>query len=198
MSGGILKSYLHFFRAGLLKHAQTGGLLPSQAFLVEKMLEPVPPDYGGQVIELGAGSGVLTRRLAVKCRHARILACEINPTLAHDARRHLAQAKLSERVEVIASDAENLLSKRIQAGFQKPDYIISGLPLGNLRRHRASVFIDLIGRALAETGLYIQFQHSLLDRKRIRARFATLRTALVFLNFPPAFVYYAQGPLAPR
>ena len=40
--------------------------------------------------------------------------------------------------------------------------------------------------------MYIQFQHSLLDRKRIRARFPNTRTAPAFLNFPPAVVYYAQ------
>jgi hypothetical protein len=32
----------------------------------------------------------------------------------------------------------------------------------------------------------------LLDRKKIRIRFPNLRTVPEFLNFPPAFVYYAR------
>ena len=40
--------------------------------------------------------------------------------------------------------------------------------------------------------MYIQFQHSLLDRKKIRTRFSNLCTNPVFLNFPPAVVYYAR------
>jgi phospholipid N-methyltransferase len=77
-----LTTYLHFFRAGLVKHGQTGGIVPSQRFLIAKMIAPVPETYRGQVIELGAGSGALTLGLAARCPETRILACEINPALA--------------------------------------------------------------------------------------------------------------------
>ena len=77
-------TYLHFFWAGLVKHGQTGGIVPSQRFLIAKMIAPVPETYRGQVIELGAGNGALTLRLAARCPEARILACEINPALARD------------------------------------------------------------------------------------------------------------------
>jgi phospholipid N-methyltransferase len=77
-----LTTYLHFFWAGLAKQGQTGGIVPSQRFLIAKMIAPVPETYRGQIIELGAGNGALTLRLAARCPEARILACEINPTLA--------------------------------------------------------------------------------------------------------------------
>ena len=64
--------YLHFFWAHLVKHGQTGGIVPSQRFLIAKMISPVPETYRGQVIELGAGSGALTLRLAAKCPEARM------------------------------------------------------------------------------------------------------------------------------
>lgn len=35
-------------------------------------------------------------------------------------------------------------------------------------------------------------KYSLLDRRKIRPKFPKLRTAPAFLNFPPAFVYYAR------
>ena len=182
-------THLHFFWAGLVKHGQTGGIMPSQRFLIAKMIAPVPQIYRGQVIELGAGNGALTLRLAAKCPEARILACEINPTLAHDHRCNLAAAGLNGRVELFAGSATNLLSELGQQ--QKPDFIISGIPLGNLGREKAHALIDTIYQTLGEGGMYIQFQHSLLDRRKIRTRFPNLRTVSAFLNFPPAVVYYA-------
>jgi phospholipid N-methyltransferase len=186
-------THLHFFWAGLVKHGQTGGIVPSQRFLIAKMIAPVPATYRGQVIELGAGSGALTLRLAARCPEARILACEINPTLARDHRRNLAGAGLSGRVELFAGPAADLLSELGKGGAEKPDFIISGIPLGNLGREEALALIDTIRQTLGEGGMYIQFQHSLLDRKKIRTRFPNVRTVPAFLNFPPAVVYYARG-----
>ena len=184
-------TYLHFFWAGLAKHGQTGGIVPSQRFLIAKMIAPVPETYRGQVIELGAGNGALTLRLAARCPEARILACEINSTLARDHRRNLADASLNGRVELFAGSAEHLLSELGKSGVEKPDFVISGIPLGNLGREKALALVDTIRRTLSEGGMYIQFQHSLLDRKKIRTRFPNLRTVPVFLNLPPAVVYYA-------
>ena len=122
-------TYLHFFWAGLVKQGQTGGIMPSQRFLIAKMIAPVPETYRGQVIELGAGNGALTLRLAARCPNTRILACEINPTLAGDLSRNFAAAGLSGRVELFTGSAANLLSELGQNGVEKPDFVISGIPL---------------------------------------------------------------------
>ena len=184
--------YLRFFWAGLVKHGQTGGIVPSQRFLIAKMIAPVPETYRGQVIELGAGNGALTLRLAKRCPEARILSCEINPTLARDLRGNLAAARLNGRVELRTGSAADVLAEIARSGIEKPDFVISGIPLGNLGGAKALALIDTIRRTLGEGGMYIQFQHSLLDRKKISTSFRKLRTVPVFLNFPPAVVYYAQ------
>lgn len=187
-----LATYLNFFWAGLLKHGQTGGIVPSQRFLIAKMIAPVPATYRGQIVELGTGGGALTLQLADQCPEARILACEINPTLARNTRDNLTAAGHNVRVEVMAASAEHLLSEIGRRGMAKPDFIISGIPLGNLGREKAGRLLDAIHQALGAGGMYIQFQHSLLDRKKIRARFPNTRTVPALLNFPPAVVYYAQ------
>ena len=164
--------------------------MPSQRFLITKMLAPIPAGYRGRIFELGAGTGALTLRLAAKCPEARIVACEINPVLARDIKRTVSAAGLRDRVEVVSAPAERLLAEPGRA--EKPEFIISGIPLANLGRDRVLTLIDRVRGALRAGGLYIQFQHSLLDRKKIKARFSRLRTVPVFLNFPPAVVYYAQ------
>jgi len=156
------------------------------------MIAPIPETYRGQIIELGAGNGALTLRLAKQCPGARILAYEINPTLAYDNRCNLTRAGIDGRVEVIAGSAENVLSEMRRKGIEKVDYVISGIPLGNLGREQALALLDTISHALKHDGMYIQFQHSLFDRQKIRAKFSRMCTVPVFLNFPPAVIYYAQ------
>lgn len=187
-----LAGYLQFIWAGLVKQGQTGGIVPSQRFLITKMIAPIPETYGGQIVELGAGNGAITLRLAARCPAARILACEINPVLAQYNRCNLSAAGINGRVQVISDSAEHLLSEIGRNGRQQVEYIISGIPLGNLSRRRALTLLDIISRTLDAGGMYIQFQHSLLHRKEIRARFLELRTVPVPLNFPPAVVYYAR------
>jgi len=188
-----IASYLNFFWAGLRRQRQTGGIVPSQGFLIAKMIAPVPRNYCGQIVELGAGNGALTVELAARCPEARILACEINPTLARDCRRNVAKAGYAGRVEVVNIGAEQLFSEMSQHGdVVKPAFIISGIPFGNIGRMKAARLLDVIRDHLGAGGMFIQFQHSLLERARIRARFPNTRTVPALLNFPPAVVYYAQ------
>lgn len=186
-----LGSYLNFLWAGLVKQGQTGGVMPSQRFLIDQMISPIPTDYAGELVELGAGTGALTLRLAARCPQARIVACEINPRLAKDLRRALEEAGVADRVKVFEGAAEALLAPRSKSEKTRADYIVSGIPLGTLPRDKANHLIDVINRSLRQGGMYIQFQHSLIDQQKIRLRFSRLRTRPVLLNFPPAFVYFA-------
>jgi phospholipid N-methyltransferase len=156
------------------------------------MIAAVPRRYRGTLVELGAGNGALTVRLARRCPEAQILACEINPLLAADHRSSLSGARLNSQVELFRGSAAELFSEMQKKNFHSPDFVLSGVPLGNLGREQTNELIDSIHSLLNERGMYIQFQHSLLDRKKIKNRFRTLRTIPVFLNFPPAVVYYAR------
>lgn len=187
----VFAGYWSFLLAGLQHSEQTGAIVPSQRFLVDRMICPVPTGYRGHVLELGAGTGSLTRRLAVTRPHARITAVEINPKLAELLKRALRAEKLEDRIEVVAEAAEDLLVG-LRRAPRKPEFIISGIPLGTLHKTQVMSLINGIYAALPPGGMYIQFQYSLLDRKKIQSRFTRVRTVPVILNFPPAFVYYAR------
>lgn len=187
-----IESYLRFVWAGLSKQGQTGAIIPSQKFLVDKMISAIPGSFAGRIVELGAGNGALTIRLAKRCPMANIVACEINPDLARDLRHNLNRAGINGAVAVVSEPAEKLLPRLRAKGSEKPKYIVSGIPLGNVSRKGTFALIDQIKRSLAEDGMYIQFQYSLLDRGKIQAAFPRLRTVPVLLNFPPAFIYYAS------
>ncbi len=188
----MLASTIRFIWAGLVRHPQTGAFLPSQRFLINKMIEPVPRDFVGQVIELGAGSGRLTVRLAARCPRARILACEINPGLGRDTRENLNRAGINGQVQVLTVPAQELLANLATRPDEKPLYIISALPLGNFGRKTVQALVRLISQILPDHGTFIQVQHFLVDRKRIQAVFLSVRTVPVLLNILPAFLYYAS------
>ena len=188
----IFANYWRFFSAALANQSQIGAVVPSQRFLTDRMIAPIPRSYTGQVLELGPGTGALTLRLAARCPHARVLACEINSSMAQHMRWTLACARLSGRVEVVLDSAEHLLAQISRRASKLPDFIVSGIPLGNLRREQVLALVGAISRALAPGGMYIQFQYSLIDRKKIKANFSRLTTVPVLVNFPPAVVYYAQ------
>jgi phospholipid N-methyltransferase len=181
-----ITSYWRFLLAAIAQLGQTGAIVPSQRFLIDQMIAPVPRNYRGQILELGAGTGALTLRLAARCPAARILACEINPALAQDIQSKVLAAGLAQRVQVISGSAQRLLAAIAQGQTTRPDFIFSGIPLGTQARDRVKVLIDGISSALAQGGMYVQFQYSLIDRKTIKAKFATLRTVPACLYFPPA------------
>ena len=95
-------------------------------------------------------------------------------------------------MEVVSVSAEHLLSALGRRGMAKPDFVIAGIPLGNLGGDEAGRLLDAIRLSRAEGGRCIRFQHSWLDRKKIQAGFPPSRAVPVFLNCPPAVVCYAQ------
>jgi len=112
--------------------------------------------------------------------------------LARDNRRHLDKAGLGGNVELIEGPAEELLDQTRQRNGDRPKFIISGIPLANLDADKTHALLDLVSGALGDGGMYIQFQHSLVDRRKIKAKFDRLFVVPVLLNLPPAFVYYAR------
>jgi phosphatidylethanolamine/phosphatidyl-N-methylethanolamine N-methyltransferase len=191
MSNAIA-NYLEFIGAALAKFRQTGAIVPSQRFLVSKMIAPIPSSYSGTILELGTGTGALTVALARRCPSARIVACEINPALARKTRDNLDSAGINGQVKVVSDSAEHVLSEMRRRGTGRTDYVLSGIPIGNLPGEKVGALVGAISDALNTDGMYIQFQYSLLDRKRICARFKSVRTVPVLFNLPPAVVYFAQ------
>jgi len=190
-----LEGYLHFFWAGVFKHSQTGSFFPSQKALVEAMIAPVPSGYNGLVLELGSGTGSLTVRLAARCPHATIVACELNPILAVHTRRNLDRAGVNGQVQVRTRSAQEVLANLKTHSGHRPGYIISALPLGNLSRKTAQELLQTISLTLPENGIFVQAQHFLVNLKDVRSAFRTVRTVPILRNFPPVFVYYAaNGP----
>ncbi len=80
---------------------------------------------GDRILELGAGSGVISLLLSKKTRAAHITAVEIQPRLADMARRSVELNALSDRVEILEGDMKliDFSERRFDVVCSNPPYM---------------------------------------------------------------------------
>ena len=161
-----------------------GSPIPSQKFLINKMTRQINPKSCKCIVELGAGDGCITRELEKKInKNCKIISFEINKNLAGNLQSD------NKNLIVINDDATNLQKYMHKYGIKKIDYVISSLPLAQIKKDKAVKLISLVRNSLKKNGLYIQYQYSLISLKKIKSVFKKVSISFTPLNFPPAFVY---------
>lgn len=177
-----------FFRYWIRAPLRTGAVLPSGMGLARAMAEQVDFARDGAVVEIGAGTGAVTRALLDWGVPAdRLVVVERNAAFC----RHLRNK--FEDLLVVRGDARYLQSLLARQGVQRVGTVVSSLPLlslsGTAQQAVLRESFDLLGTA----GSYVQFTYGLLspvDRSlrrslRLRGRLADR----VWRNLPPASVW---------
>lgn len=166
-----------------------GSLVPSSKYLGKMMLKCVEMKQGVFIIELGAGTGAFTNMILSRMpKSGRLVIFEINPILADYLRRRIVDS----RVTIIEADAVDMVNHLKKLKLNKPDYIISGIPIGNMKSSVRRSLLSAIHESLKEDGLFIQFQYFLSSLVPIRKFFHTKIIGYEYRNLPPAFVYSCQ------
>jgi phospholipid N-methyltransferase len=164
---------------------QTGSIVESSPFLIRKMLHKIDFSRDIHVVELGAGSGCVTKSLLRKLnRQSRLTAFEINPNLFKKVSRHINDPRFT----CINDNVENMLD---YLGHESVDYIVSALPLANIHQQPKHRILDSCYKALKPNGRYTQFQYSAADLGLIKRKFPKFDCGFTLLNIPPALIYYA-------
>lgn len=212
--------WLGFSREAFRSLRTTGAFAPSSAHLAARLAEPLaPPEqrHPARVLEVGAGSGVVTRALARRLGPAdRLDVVEVNPRFV----RMLSAALHTDFAFSAASDRIRLHERSILDAELEPRYdvVVSGLPFTNfdpavvrsmLRRH-----VDLLvpGGDLTFFG-YLGTQRARsafagrAEARRHRGAVAVEREfidryglgrATVWRNLPPAHVWHLRAPNSDR
>ncbi|SJM28202.1 phospholipid N-methyltransferase PmtA [Mesorhizobium delmotii] len=117
---------LKFFKGWIDKPKAVGSIVPTSSTTARKMASVVNPKSGLPVLEVGPGTGVITRAiLAQGVKPENLYAVEYSP----DFVRHLRQ--LYPGVNVIEGDAFNLDATLGDKSGLTFDSVISGVPLLN-------------------------------------------------------------------
>ncbi|MBE9607651.1 methyltransferase domain-containing protein [Acetobacteraceae bacterium H6797] len=173
-----------FFRRWLANPLQMGSIIPSSPALCRRVAAAVERGTEDYVLEIGAGTGVISKALIEAGVPARkLIVVEIVTEMAEHLREALPGAN------VICGDAFDL--GRIMPAEMKNRIgtAICGIPLVMLPRDRQQAFIDAVEAVAPGKGflLYTYCVTSPLSPGKLKLD--AKRMAWTPLNFPPASVW---------
>jgi phosphatidylethanolamine/phosphatidyl-N-methylethanolamine N-methyltransferase len=166
-----------------------GSIVPSSQALCERVVRAAKRGPDEAILELGAGTGVISRAL----RHAgvpadRLFVVEIVPAMA----RHLRH--ILPGVNVIEGDARHLPALIPDCWHGRFGTVVCGIPLVLLPLTEQRRFIDAI-EAVAPGRGFLHYSYCITSPLPYRKhRLSARREAWTPLNLPPASVWrYAPG-----
>jgi len=161
---------------------QTGSLFSSSNTLANKLVETINPDENVNIIELGAGNGIVTKHILKKIsQDSKLHTFEINENFIINLNKIEDQ-----RLKVYNACVSNLTNYFPE---QDVDFVISSLPLANIDKEFKKELFKNIKHILKPNGRFIQYQYTKKDFKLIKENFPSISTKLCIKNLPPAFVY---------
>lgn len=175
-----------------------GAVSPSSRALARAMVAGLDLSGEAHVVELGPGTGVVTRVIAEELGlQARCLAIEIDPGFAMRLEGRFGQ------VEVVCGSAAYLPELMQAHGFDRVDHIVSGLPFASLPSEVTTGILDGIDAVLRSGGTFTTFQYvhgypsplAADFRRELSHRLgADPVRRLVWRNMPPAYVLGWRRP----
>lgn len=178
-----------FFSRWLANPLQMGAIVPSSQALCERVVRATRRGPDEAILELGAGTGVISRALRRAGVPAdRLFVVEIVPAMAAHLRRILPG------VHVIEGDARQLPELVPQQWRGRFGTVVCGIPLVLLPLVEQRRFIDAI-EAVAPGRGFLHYSYCVTSPLPYRKhRLSARREAWTPLNLPPASVWrYAPG-----
>ncbi len=182
----------YFLRRFLDSPRGVGSLVPSSGPLAETMVADLRVPSDRSVIELGPGTGAITRHLLTRLDDpGQYLGIESDPAFVQLLRKRFPRAQFrcesAERMERLLRDTS----------MASPCYIVSGIPFAALPLQRQYRIISALRRVLPEDAEFRMFQYvhawrlpaAVRFRRRMNQCFRSgARPRFVLANVPPAMV----------
>jgi phosphatidylethanolamine/phosphatidyl-N-methylethanolamine N-methyltransferase len=162
-----------------------GALAPSSRYLARAMARQIEPRQARLVVELGGGTGSITRALlAAGLPPERLVVVE------RDEKLHRLLAQRFPEIKVVAGDAAQLTTLLRPLGIGSVSSIVSGLPLLSMPKRLRQRIVAQCFALLGDGGSLVQFTYGLASPLPERDFAVSGRVmARVWRNFPPAFVW---------
>ena len=185
-----------FFKQFLLNYRYTGAISASSERLGTQFIESSELPTAKRVVELGSGSGVLTRKILDNLTEGAVFfAMEINPVFVKETRKRCPEA-------TVYQDSAHHLHKYVSDhNWTGVDCIISGLPWSLFKPRFQEILLEEILKNLNPGGEFLTFAyiHGLflpsgrIYRKKLPGKFSRVHhSRIVWKNTPPALVYRAK------
>jgi phosphatidylethanolamine/phosphatidyl-N-methylethanolamine N-methyltransferase len=173
-----------FFKSWFDNPKQIGALMPSGPALAETMARAVDLSLPGPIVELGPGTGVVTRALLNRgIEPGRLILVEFDPNFC---------ALLGARfpgVRIVKGDAYQLAATLRENLDAPPAALVSSLPLLMKPEPMRTALLTEAFDLMARDGIFVQFTYGLNSPVPRNAAFEVQGSARVWRNFPPARVW---------
>ncbi|HCN84277.1 MAG TPA: ribosomal RNA adenine dimethylase [Sphingobacteriaceae bacterium] len=160
---------------------QVGSIFASSSFLAKKITKEIDFSKQIHVLELGAGTGAITKEILNRMSANSVLYSYENNENFIGSLKDLNDKRL-----IIKGECVSTLDSLEDNYF---DIVISSLPLANLTNEFKNKIYKDIRSKLKESGTYLQYQYSLMDYKDIEKLFSNCKLDFCLFNLPPAFIY---------
>lgn len=188
-----MKENLQFLQAFLKNPLKVGAITPSSPELAAEMLNGIEPDENNIVLELGVGTGAITKFLTdVIPNRESYLGIEIDPDLVRAINRK------HPGLNVICANAAEAYSIHADRGLGKVRYLICCLPFVSLPKDVSEQVLGEIAKFMDEGcelrlfqyahGYYLPPARKL--REWLKKRYGkSKRSPLILKNVPPAYTF---------
>ena len=181
------------FLGKFLRHGTAiASLAPSSPWLSRTTVRNIDWDRTKVLVELGAGTGPITRVLAEKARaDCRVVVLERDPDFARILRERFQGYA---NFDVVEGDVRDLTSILERLGISHVDAVISGLPVPSFPKDLQRDLFRAIKKILVPDGTYNQITEMPWVYLRFyRKFFHHVHFAFEPRNLPPAGAYYCRG-----
>ncbi|WP_428664746.1 class I SAM-dependent methyltransferase [Reyranella sp.] len=187
-----------FLKRWLRRPLAMGAVVPSGRLLAEALAETTLSAIQGReghVIELGAGTGEVTKALlAAGIASDRLVLVERDPELAAFLRRHFRGP------QIIEGDAARLSRLLATHRIDKVAAVVSGLPLLSLPTEVVNGIVNGVFETLPRGAALVQFTYGpsppVPRMLRASLRLIGARGRRIWRNVPPAVVWTFRKPAA--
>jgi phosphatidylethanolamine/phosphatidyl-N-methylethanolamine N-methyltransferase len=191
-----------FLEEALANYPSIASVAPSSRHLARAMAEPLRHMKAGVVVELGAGTGVITRALLeLLPEDAILIVFEINKKFYRYLRRNFNDPRLL----LINDCAETLGRYLAQLGLKRVDAMVSSLSFSLMTARQRHAILNSLFACLDGKSVFLQYHYlparlvNALPQPRKNRRlnvprllhqhFGSVESRIVWRNLPPALVY---------
>ncbi len=191
-----MSDFLLFFGKFFRHGTKIASLAPSSPWLSRATVANVDWAKAGVIVELGAGTGPITRVIAERARpETKVVVLERDPDFARLLRErfsHLAN------FDVIEGDVRDLAAMLAERGIGRVDHIISGLPVPSFPKDLQLDLFRVVREVLEPEGTYNQITEiPWVYQGLYRKFFDEVRFVFEPRNVPPAGAYHCRKVKGP-
>jgi len=190
---------LEFMKEVILSNRDTGAFAPSSRALADVITNIARVSEAKVVIEYGPGTGVFTETILKKLdKDAYFAAFEVNESFVKVLQERFPNTNIYH------DGAQNAIKYLREAGHEKCDAIVSGLPWTRFPESLQDEILEATWDILAPGGRFVTFAYSFspllpsgrrfLNGKLPKKFGKVIKSPPIWKNFPPCCVYIAEKP----